>query len=493
MANRKDRSGKNRYVQKHKENDRSAAATRHINLGAVVFMIIFIYIVIVLVNFALRERVNYTIAETGVLSHSALYDGLVLRDETIYEATDSGHIKYFLPEGARVRNNNPVFGIISDPSMVAILDEDIFKATQSLSTDDPMFDESYDYLKSRVRNHVINHYHQPYSYTYVSKKQIENDIAEIRNTVILQSDSSSEVHLSSLQNQYDDSITMVNSNSSGLVSYKIDGMENVGIDDFNLSDLNAEIEIQDTSTKTMTEKGQPVFKVVNNYLWYIVAEIDDECEKQIEGKSYISVNFVDKGIEHDVKVYDMYDKDDKTYLILEIDRMINEFLTDRHVDFRITYENYAGIKIPETAVTEKIFAVIPGAYLSYFNKRYVVLKKVYSEDAPGEETIQEVPVKIFKRVGDLAYVPIEEQIKEGDVLIHVEEGSSIETDYTIDKTEAVEGVYVINKGYALFKFIDTQYKEMGYRIVDGNSTYGVRVYDRIATEADTTSEYEIIN
>ena len=495
MAERKGASGKknsnNRYVQRHRDIDKSAAATRHINLGTVVFLMVFVYIVVVLVSFALRETVSYTIAETGILSNSAQYEGLVIRNEKVFTATGDGQIRYFFPEGARVRRNNPVFGIVNDPEMMDILDQEIFKANQSLSSDDPVFQESYDYLRKDIRNYVINHYNQDFDYTYMAKKQILNGIEEIRNTVILSESAGSNVRM--LEEQYKGQIQTVPTDISGLVSYKIDGMEGVSIDTFELVQLTMTPQVQDTSDKTLTETGQPVFKVVDNYLWYMAAEIDDECEKQIEGKNYIGVHFPDKDIDMDVYVYDLYDYNGRTYLILRMDRMVNEFLTDRFVNFTITYENHEGIKVPESAVTDKSFAVIPNEYLAYINKRYVVLKKVYSEEALGHETIEPVPVKIFRREEDVAYVPVSDLLDIGDELSYTDGVTHATSYYTISETVDIDGVYVINKGYAMFKFIETLYKENDYRIVDGNMNYGIRVYDRIATDAETTEEYQIIN
>lgn len=484
----------NRYVQQHKANERDAAATKHINFGAIVFMIIFIYIVITLISYAMKESVNYTIAETGNLSHSVQYDGMVIRDEVVINSTATGSIRYFYPEGARVRNNDAVFGVVNDPSMVTLLDEQIFKANQSLSADDPVFDESYDFLKNRLKNYVINQHNKDYAYTYEAKKQIENDIAEIRNTVIIQqSQEDNSSHIDVLEEQYTDAIELIKASRSGLVSYKIDGLESVNIDTFQFGDIDRDPTIQDTSTKTMTENGQAVFKIVDNYLWYIAAEIDDECELKIQGKSYETIHLLEEDLYLDVRIHTLEDVGDKTYLILEVDRMVNRYLTDRHVSFTITFDDYEGIKIPESAVASKTYAIIPSEYMTIINKEYSVRKKVVSEEALGQETIDPTGVKSFKRDGDMVYVPISEQLQVGDTLSYTDEKTLVTTEFVVDATIELEGVYVINKGYAVFKFIETNYQDTDYRIVASNIPYGVRIYDRIASEADSTDEYQIIN
>lgn len=484
---------KNRYIKQHKANERYAIATQHLNFGAVVFMVIFIYIVILLVNFAMKEQVNYTVAEAGMMSDSATYKGLVLRNETLVTAPEAGDIKYFFPEGARVRSGNPVFGIIKDPALLSILEKEIFKASQNLSADDPAFDESYNFLKNRMKNYVLNNHDKAYSYTYVARKQIDASITEIRNTLLIkESGSRSTNKLNSLEAQYDDALTLVKAPHSGLVSYKIDGMETMNGDNFDISFLNVTPEMNDTTTKHRAQNGQPVFKVIDNYLWYIAAEIDDECEKQIEGKNYVGVDFIDKDIQIDVRAR-VFDEGQGTYLILEMDRMVSEFLTDRHVNFKITYENHRGIKIPETAITKKTFAKIPAQYLMYVKKEYAVRKKVASKDSPGGETLSPTSVPLHKRAGEWVFVPLGDELKEGDVLSYTDPTTYETIEFTIDETEEMEGVYVINKGYAVFKLIETQYREQGYRIVTSDLDYGLRIYDRIATEAASTKEYQIVH
>ncbi len=492
MANK---SSDNRYLKLQKDNELTAAATKHIGFGAIVFLMIFAYLMIVLINFAVKENVNYTIAEKGVLSHSNTYTGLIIRDESTIQSKASGTLRYFMPEGARVRNNNNVFGVITDPAMVKLLDEQIQNANENLAADDPIFEDSYNYLKNRIKNYVINHHDRSFNYTYDAKNQILNDITEIRNTVIFQQAGGQSNELKLLEEQLNNNIVYSVADKSGLVSYKIDGLEFINIKNFEPSHLSLQTKEQDNSAKTEIGNNEVVSKVVDNYLWYIAAEIDDECEKQNEDKigGYIGIEFTDKNLELDVKILEMFDEGDKTYMVLEIDRMVNRFLTDRFVNFRVVYEDYKGIKIPETAVTSKTFAKIPNIYFTYVNGRYGVRRMVDNKDALGHKTLEISEVNIYKRSDEYVYVPISATLAVGDLLSYTDPDTLLTSEYTIYDTEELEGVYVVNKGFARFKFIETTYQEEDYRIVVDSLPYGLRVYDRIATEASLTEEYQIIN
>lgn len=319
------KTSSNRYLKLQKNNEITAAATKHISFGAVVFLMIFAYLLIVMINFAVKENVNYTVAEKGVLSYSNTYRGLIIRNESPVTAKDSGTIKYFMTEGSRVRKDSPIFGIISDTEMVALLDAELEKANQNLSADDPVFDESYGYLKNRIKNYVMNQHDKSFAFTYDAKQQILNDITEIRNTVILQQQDGDSNSIALLESQLKDHIVYSRSEESGLVSYKVDGMEFINIENFVPSHLDMTVINQATSLKTTANEGQAVAKVVDNLLWHIAAEIDDECEKQLEDEvgSYIGVEFTEKNLSLDVKLIDIFDEGQKTYMILEVDRKIN--------------------------------------------------------------------------------------------------------------------------------------------------------------------------
>lgn len=168
-------------------------------------------------------------------------------------------------------------------------------------------------------------------------------------------------------------------------------------------------------------------------------------------------------------------------------------MTDRFVDFIVKYEDYEGIKIPETAVTTKTFVKVPDKYFTYVNGRYGVMRKIQSEEALGSTTTEISEVSMFKRVEDFVYVPVSSTLMVGDTLTYTDPETLITSEYIVEETLELEGVYVVNKGFAMFKFIETTYKEADYRIVIDSLPYGLRIYDRIATQASETQEYQIIN
>ena len=79
-------------------------------------------------------------------------------------------------------------------------------------------------------------------------------------------------------------------------------------------------------------------------------------------------------------------------------------------------------------------------------------------------------------------------VKEGDAIVNQETGER----YIIGETDTLEGVYCINKGYAVFRRIEVLDQNEEYAIVSRNTAYGLYRYDHIVKNADKVKEEDIL-
>ena len=63
----------------------------------------------------------------------------------------------------------------------------------------------------------------------------------------------------------------------------------------------------------------------------------------------------------------------------------------------------------------------------------------------------------------------------------------------IGETAKLQGVYNINKGYAVFKQISILYQNEEYSIVETGTSYGLSLYDHIALDGSKVNENDLIN
>ena len=64
--------------------------------------------------------------------------------------------------------------------------------------------------------------------------------------------------------------------------------------------------------------------------------------------------------------------------------------------------------------------------------------------------------------------------------------------FQIGANASLEGVYNINKGYAVFKQIEVLAENDEYYTIKKGMSYGLSVYDHIALDADTVEEGALI-
>ena len=81
----------------------------------------------------------------------------------------------------------------------------------------------------------------------------------------------------------------------------------------------------------------------------------------------------------------------------------------------------------------------------------------------------------------------EEELNLGDIIQM--EGSSGQ--YVLTETDVRDGVYNLNKGYAVFRQAEILSQNEEYTIVKKGVKYGVQLYDRIALDSTSIKEGEL--
>ena len=116
------------------------------------------------------------------------------------------------------------------------------------------------------------------------------------------------------------------------------------------------------------------------------------------------------------------------------------------------------------------------------------MKEVYSED--GTPAVQFVPTTIYYSTEDYYYIDMGENapIKAGDYIVK----QNSKDRYQVGSSASLQGVYNINKGYAVFKQIEILKSNEEYYTVKKGTNYGLSVYDHIVLNADTVYEGELI-
>ena len=85
----------------------------NINIGIVIFGIIFLYIAINVIIYFSTDRVTYYEVVEGAVADDSnhSYTALAIRDEKVFYAKKSGYINFYAKENSRVSKNTTLYSI----------------------------------------------------------------------------------------------------------------------------------------------------------------------------------------------------------------------------------------------------------------------------------------------------------------------------------------------------------------------------------------------
>lgn len=446
----------------------------NINLGMIFFGVIFIYIIVCVFMYLTTKHVAGYQVKKGSLFVNNIYTGLALREETIVNSNYSGYLNYYIREGSRIGANKMVCTIDEGGRLQDIMDE------QSMG-ENALSEKALSELRDDIIEFTRDFNQQNFMTTYDFKYTMEGNVLKQANSNILQ-------NLEKLNRSGDSGlINICNAPGSGIVVYSYDGYE-----DFKASEITSDILSKKDYQKTqlisnkLVSNGDPIYKLVTDEKWSLIIETDAERADFLLEKEYIQVKFLKNQTVSWAEVKLITNSDGAHYIQLDFNNSMITFCTDRFVEIELILQEEEGLKVPNSAIAQKEFFIIPEEYVtkSGENGEYGVLKQIYEED--GTKTQKFIPITIYNKENTNYYID-SPQLELGDILQKM--NSNIST--TVQNKGSLVGVYNKNKGYADFKQIQILYQNEEYSIVKSNTEYGLIEYDYIVLDAETVADDEI--
>jgi len=495
-------SQKNRYKASANSKSRIEAANKHINFVVVVYVVILIYIISVVYLSLTKDHFSSFYAEYGQILNENTFKGIVIRKEEVIVSKEDGPVNYFIPEGTKVRQNAFVCAVNQNPELEKVIDAQINKHLSQLNTAMSLTLEDHSVLQSKIRDYVIEKPNMDLTYTYFAKNNILNTFNELSSSAYIKDQALYEQVQQSIaanESEHLENGTYYRMPYSGVVGYTIDGFEAYTIENFDYELLNKEVSFNDVSENNVTKKGDALFKIMDNRIIHLVAEIDAYCAKFLEEKKYVSVQFPKLNLDIELKKVSIESSNGKFYVTFEADRYINEFLTDRYVDFKIVYDYHTGIKIPNEAIGNKDVFQVPKSAIYEEKGLFKIQKQIYSEDDISHQDILPVAIKVYMVDSQYAYIEVmngESHLSEKDKILYtqdVDERVSESSIFELTNRLTLQGVYVINKGYTDFRRINLLYSGDSFSIIEADLSYSVGLFDRVVTDANGVIEFTTIN
>ncbi|WP_197027041.1 HlyD family efflux transporter periplasmic adaptor subunit [Butyrivibrio sp. MC2021] len=461
MANK---SGRN--ITKYPKN------LNNLNIGMIFFIVIAIYVVISVVTYLRKDHIiGYEVKE-GSLSSNNIYESIALRKEKIIESDSAGNVNYFASEGGRVAVGNLVYTVDESGKLLDYLKS---QGTEEASLSDNDMSE----LRSQIVSFHSTFDNQSFYTVYDFKVSLDGTVQKLSNNNILQ-------NIQSLNNSGGalNSIGYKYSPDTGIVIYSVDGYEEKTLQDLKASDFDqTDYEKTQLINNNLVKAGDPVFKLCTNEEWSVVIQENDEKKVQeLLDLQYVKIRFIKNQDESWGKVSSFTNDEGDTFVAFTFTNSMITFCRDRFLSVELITEDQKGLKIPNSAIVNKSFYLLPKDYVIKNNDNTSgVLRSKYDEQ--GNETSEFVNLSIYNETETEYYVDTS-QLRSGDNLIKPDSNDR----YVVSRTDTLVGVYNINKGYADFRQIRILYSNEEYSIVKSNTMYGLNVYDYIVLDASVVDE-----
>jgi hypothetical protein len=446
----------------------------NLNIGLIIFAIIFIYMIASVVIYLRSEQVTPYEVKIGSLAVNNTYMAVALREETVVQANTSGYVNYYARENEKVATGSMIYTIDATGKLADML-------VGADSEESSLTDEDLSELKTSIADFSTSFKETDYSDTYRFKYDIEGTVLKLANYKVLSSlDNLNQANLS-------DSVQFGYAPESGVLVYSTDGYESLGIDDLNEELMNPENYTKHQfHSNDLIGEGDNTYKLITGENWSLVTIIDEERAASLAEEGFVKVKFLKNGYESFGAV-SIIRQDAVIYLKLDFTNSMITYATDRMLEIELITDEDEGLKIPNSAIVEREFYLIPKDYLTRGgnsgNEGFI--RETYLED--GTASTEFVEATLYNATEDEYYV--DTSIFEiGDYIVKPESTDK----YAISKKATLIGVYNINKGYADFKQITILNQNEEYAIIKSNTQYGLSVYDLIALDGNSVDEDDFI-
>ena len=156
-----------------------------------------------------------------------------------------------------------------------------------------------------------------------------------------------------LEEQLNSGAEYIKAPSSGIVSYKVDGLEET-LTPNNFSTLSKEfLEKLNLKTGQLIATNDECGKVIDSSNCYIATISNSEKAKNAKVKDSVQVRLSNTKIINAKIAYISQENENETLIILEIDKQISELANYRKISFDLIWWNESGLKVPNQALVEE--------------------------------------------------------------------------------------------------------------------------------------------
>ena len=327
----------------------------YIMLGIIsIYIISAIYLI-------MKTPTDTVTVDKGMLTFEESTTGYIIRNEKLVKGKKYKNGMYqIVSEGESAAKNKAIFRYYGDneEKLQKQIGEVNLKIQEALEKEKINFPSDIKNLDERIEQKMkdINEITDVQELSEI-KKDI-NDLIEKKAKISGES-SAKGSYIKKLINQKEKYEKQLESGSetikasmSGVVSYRVDGLENVlKVDDF--SNLTSEV-LENLNLKTgkIISTNDESAKIIDNFGCYIATVVDSYVAKDSKQGDNVKITLSSGNEVTGTIDYKKEQEDGQTLIVFKITRLTEELISYRKISCNITWWRYSGLKVPNDAITE---------------------------------------------------------------------------------------------------------------------------------------------
>ena len=327
---------------------------------AIISIIAVIYIIyaVILLN---KNESDTIFIEQGTMHQEETVVGYIIRNEQVVKNEEyQNGIIHIAGEGEKVYKNEAVFQYYSDEAKQLsnqITDLDL-QIQEKLKTENITSNADIKLIETQIEEKIeelrkLNNTGEIAEYNKNINSLLEKKISTLgENTGATKELKQLIQQRNGMNEQIRKSTKYLSAPISGIVSYKVDGLEaELTTADFTKynSDYFRDLDLKTGQiVATSSEAG----KVINNFKYYIAVSMNSEEAMNTKVGKTVKIR-LSTNDEIKAKIVHINEEEKGRVLIFEIDRLTEKLINYRKISFDVIWSSYSGLKVPNKAIIKE--------------------------------------------------------------------------------------------------------------------------------------------
>lgn len=370
-------------------NQEKRKINRKKQIAFIAILIVILCYTIYMVYRLIIKPTDIFIVENGKISSEESVQGYIIRDEIVLKGENyKNGLVQIKSEGEKVAKGEAIFRYYTagEEQLKNKIKELDVKIQEAWEKEDNIFSSDIKLIEGQIETKLYELYHindiqkiKEYKKdlnTYITKKaKIAGEKSPAGSYLKKLIEERSEY-----ENQLNSGSEYLTSTRSGVVSYRVDGLEEV-LTPSNFGSLSKKV-LEELNLKTgqIVSTSEECGKIIDNFSCYIASILKNENleEKNAKVGDKLTLRLSNsKEVKAEI-IYISKESEKEDLVIFKLEQYVEELINYRKISFDIIWWNESGLKVPNEAIkteSEDLYYVIKKS-VGYTDKIYIkVLKK----------------------------------------------------------------------------------------------------------------------